>query len=123
MREKGKRSLEAFERDKTALKNKNKKLNEDSHKDREALKNKNKTTQEDASKQFEEIHAINENIFQEERGKALMIQQVLLNYINVSKYASIYDLVECLFVGLMQSAKHEGQTRSKILCVWPQGNN
>ena len=44
-----------------------------------------------------------------------MMHQALLNYINFSKDASIDDLVDRLLVGLMQSAKHEGQTRSKIL--------
>ena len=51
----------------------------------------------------------------EERGKSLMMHQALLHCINISKDASIDDLVDRLLVGLLQSAKHEGQTRSKIL--------
>ena len=65
-------------------------INASNEKEKEALKNKNKTLKEDASKQLEET-------------------------INISKNASIDDLVDQLLVVLMQSTKHESQTRSKIL--------
>ena len=44
-----------------------------------------------------------------------MIQQMLLNYINIPKDASIYDLVDHILVGVMQSAKHDGRIRSRML--------